>query len=246
MSVVLTKFVLTLALFGAALVALWTMLTLMGREERSLTPGKLRTTHRVFGYAAFALTVVVGVMGYRLSAAAGGAITHRAVLHSTVAALFFVVFLFKVVIARHYRQFLKYMPALGLIAFALLFAVVSVTAGYRIARGIWKTPASEESVAWELGAESALALSETGDAESGRRIFVADCSGCHAHEGSEFLVGPSLAGLVAQEAEKEGSREDAFEEILEQVLHPSGTMPSFEGVLGRDELADLMAYLDTL
>lgn len=240
------KFLLTLGLFVSAAIALWSMLTLMGREERSLSPGALRTVHRVFGYLALVLAIVVGVIGYQLTALAGASITHRAVLHCALAALFFAVFLFKVLIARHYRQFLKHMPALGLIAFALLFAVVAITAGHRIARGIWEAPAGETSVAWELGADTALALAASGEVESGRRIFVADCSGCHAHDSDRALVGPGLAGIVTRETEEEGSREGAFEEILGQILHPSGTMPPFEGVLGPEQLADLLAYLDTL
>jgi len=248
MSLVTVKFWLTLALFGSATVTLLTMLTLMGREERSVSPGTLRTLHRAFGYIALVLAVVVGVVGYRLAAAAGASITHRAVLHATVAGAFFAVFLFKVAVARHYRQFLKYMPALGLIAFALLFAVVSVTAGFRIARVIWPPPragvASEQVAEEDDG--SPLELLAAGDVGQGGEVFAAYCSGCYAAESTEYRVGPGLMGLADRELGERGTREDAFEEIVAQVLTPTGTMPAFESVLSDEELADLLAYLDTL
>jgi len=249
MSLITLKFVLTFGLFGAAVIALWTMLTMMGRTERSMEPGVLRVLHRVFGYIALALAMIIGIIGYQLAAAAGSAVTHRAVLHCAIAALFFVVFLFKVVIARHYRQLLKYMPVLGLVAFALLFAVVSITAGYRIARGIWSAPGSEtveETVAGEGGTTTALEMAEAGEASAGRQLFAANCGGCHAHDSEEVLVGPGFEGLVAHEVEEEGSRQAAFEGILGQILHPTGTMPSFDGAFTDGELEDLLAYIDTL
>lgn len=249
MSLVSLKFVLTLGLFAAAVIALWTMLTLMGRDERSVSPTALRAMHRVFGYVALALAVVIGVIGYQLTALAGSAVTHRAVLHCSIAALFFVVFLFKVLIARHFRQFLKLMPALGLIAFALLFAVVAITAGHRIARDIWRptaTDAAGEAVTADEEAGSALALAESGDASPGRGIFTANCGGCHAHDTDEEVVGPSLMGLLEHEIEETGDRTEAFEEIRGQILRPEGTMPAFEGVFSEGELADLLAYLGTL
>ena len=249
MSLITLKFVLSLGLFGAGLIAFWTMLTMMGRTERSMEPGALRALHRVFGYIALVLTVVVGVIGYQLAAASGSAVTQRAVLHCALASLFFVVFMFKVVIARHYRQFLKHMPVLGFIAFALLFAVVSITAGYRIARGIWPPTRQEslsETAAEQVGADSALALARSGDADAGQAVYAANCSGCHAHASDEVLVGPGLAGLVSHEVEETGSRKEAFDEILGQILYPTGAMPSFEGELSSGELADLLAYLDTL
>ncbi|MBD3368722.1 MAG: c-type cytochrome [Candidatus Eisenbacteria bacterium] len=248
MSLLTTKYVLTLALFGCGVIALWTMLTLMGRNERSIEPAALRVLHRVFGYIALALAVVVGIIGYQLTAAAGGAITHRAVLHCALAALFFVVFLFKVAIARHYRQFLKHMPALGLIAFAMLFAVVSITAGHRMARDIWTAPSGsqDEPVRETPSGPDALSLADSGEPEAGRQLFVTHCGGCHAHDSTDALVGPGLKGLVAHETEEEGSRERAFEAIRSQILNPAGTMPAFEGVLAEAELGDLLAYLGTL
>ncbi|YCM43184.1 cytochrome c [Verrucomicrobiaceae bacterium 227] len=84
-----------------------------------------------------------------------------------------------------------------------------------------------------------------GDAARGKHHFTNfACAGCHSLDTTK-LVGPSLKGIASR----------ANEPLLRQsILEPNAVitkgypaaMPSFAGVLTKQELADLLAYLATL
>jgi hypothetical protein len=120
-----------LLLLASGSVALVAMLSLMGRaERRGLSPGALRAIHRVAGYTFAACLVVLVVRGAGLLAVAGDQIPLRAVFHVVLALGIVVLLALKILMARFYRQLLKYAPVLGIIVFAFAFVATALMAGY--------------------------------------------------------------------------------------------------------------------
>jgi len=98
-------------------------------------------------------------------------------------------------------------------------------------------------------AEAAL----MGDSANGEQLFSTNCASCHAVEGDEVVVGPSLAG-VADRADERVEGMDAIAYLHQSMVEPDafvvpdfspGIMPSF-AQLPEDDLNDLVAYMMTL
>jgi cytochrome c oxidase subunit 2 len=94
-----------------------------------------------------------------------------------------------------------------------------------------------------------------GDAEAGRQIAAAQCFSCHTTDGSRS-VGPTWQGLYGSEVTLEsGETVTADEEYLhESIVNPGAkvvqgypaVMPSFEGSLSEEQIANIIAYIRTL
>lgn len=92
-----------------------------------------------------------------------------------------------------------------------------------------------ESATTETTTEETTTETTTGDSvEAGREVFVANCGSCHtlSDAGTSGTVGPNLdtIGLDASAVEN-------------QVRTGGGAMPSFEGQLSDDEIAQVAAYV---
>ncbi len=93
-----------------------------------------------------------------------------------------------------------------------------------------------------------------GDAANGQTLFTSNgCTNCHATQGDQVIVGPSLAG-VADRAGERVQGTDALAYLHQSLVEPDafvvpqyspGIMPSFSQ-LSDDDLNDLVAYLMTL
>ncbi len=73
-----------------------------------------------------------------------------------------------------------------------------------------------------------------GDLANGEVVYDDSCASCHGAAGSGGS-GPALDG------ESEGT-----EEIIDIILTGEGDMPSFEGDLTDQEIADVAAYVESL
>jgi mono/diheme cytochrome c family protein len=236
-----------LLVMGAGVTALASMLALMGRSDRRLRAERLRGIHRASGYAFAALIVVAAIMGLRYLGAVGDALPLRGVIHWVVAALLVVVLGLKIVVVRLARQFLKFVPVLGLIVFSLVFVVVVVSAVFFLvtggAVGGLSAPASAGSRAARVERGTAIAA---GDASRGEILFELHCSFCHHPDSGEAKVGPGLANLMAPGRLLSSGAAATPESVLAQLVDPMGSMPSFAETLSEAELNDVMAYLARL
>lgn len=94
-----------------------------------------------------------------------------------------------------------------------------------------------------------------GDAAAGQTIAEAQCFACHTIDGSA-LVGPSWQGLYGHEVTLEdGTTVTADADyIRESILEPNArivkgftpTMPPFNTTLSEQQIADLIAYIQSL
>lgn len=268
------KALLAVLLTAAGLTAAFSMLTLMGTTERRIGAKALRNTHHAAGYTFSALLAVLAVMGLRYLSAAGDTLPVRGVLHWTLASLLVFLLLLKLLIVRFFKQFLRYVPVLGMAVITLALVVVTLSAVFfavtgagpdeRPARTVsgepdafpYVAPADASPQADEAAAGAAAADTVRGgagraetpasDAAGGRAAFGTYCSGCHYADSREKKIGPGLAGLFGRDALPVGGGPVTQESVLGQLDSPVGTMPSFRGFLSDEQARDLIAYLETL
>lgn len=77
-------------------------------------------------------------------------------------------------------------------------------------------------------------LALTGDATNGATVFADNCAACHGADGTGGS-GPDLTG------ESEGA-----EEMADIILNGEGDMTAFDGVITDQEIADVIAYVESI
>ena len=75
-------------------------------------------------------------------------------------------------------------------------------------------------------------LALTGDTTNGGTVFAANCASCHGTDATGGS-GPSIAGVAADEA-------------VSIVLAGEEDMPAFDGEITDQEIADVLAYIESL
>ena len=73
----------------------------------------------------------------------------------------------------------------------------------------------------------------TGDTTSGEALYGANCASCHGGDRAGTNAGPDIRG------ETEGG------ETINVILNGEDTMPAFAGTLSDQEIADILAFLQS-
>ncbi len=223
-------------LLGAGLIAARAMLKVLGTAGFQGDPAPLRKRHKTAArWFGIALAVLAGA-GFYYWARTGDSIPDRAVIHLYFAMALAAIYLLKLVIARRYRQYLRYAAPIGLTLATLMVVVYAGSAGYFVLHAA-------------IGAgdpvRSEAPSAPSADAERGRRTFERLCSACHFADREERKTGPGLKGILKRAALPASGRPATVENVLDQLEKPFRTMPSFRS-LSALERADLIAYLQTL
>ena len=238
MSLFLFKSILATFFLLAGSISIISMLTLMGRSGRKISANFLRKTHKISGFVFCALLVLISYFCIKYWVVAGDQLPARAISHSILALALIITFILKVSIVQFYKQFLKYVPVMGMIVFTLSFIVFSTSAGFFFLRTMCVTGETIESAA-------ALKTNLQGNIERGFAIFNNMCSACHYADREDKKLGPGLKNILKKEKLPHSGRPANIENIKSQLMRPILVMPSFSNLTGQ-ELADLLAYLETL
>jgi len=249
MSIFLVKSILAIVFLVAGAVAVLAMLSLMGVSEHKTSPKALRKLHRAMGFIFVILLVVTSILCVKYVARVGDQISHRAALHGVLALALIGVLAVKIAIVKWFKGLLHLVPALGIIVFVLAFVVAGTSAGYFFVRGAGSAGVGGVTRGGEMGEAGAETSKQGelagGDAESGRLVFEAQCSSCHAADNDESGFGPGLKGLFERDALPYSGRPATLESVISQLREPVGMMPSYNSLSGED-LGDLIEYLKTL
>lgn len=238
MSLFLIKSILSTFFFLSGLIALLCMFILMGKTERKISSNLLRKLHKSSGFVFTALLFVISYICIKYWAMAGDQLSTRADLHAVLALALFIVFLLKILIVRFFKQFLKFVPVMGMTVFALSFIVFCTSAGFFFLRSL-----SAKSETPEISIPSQVKLQ--GNIEKGAALFKSLCSSCHHADKEERKLGPGLKNILKKEKLPSSGKPVNIENIRRQLRTPFLTMPSFKSLSDR-ELADLLAYLEIL
>jgi len=230
-----TKAILAIFFLAVGLTAVICMLTLMGRAERKISATFLRRTHKVAGALFSVMFLVISYFCLHYVEMAGDGLSTRAVFHGILALALFFVLALKISIVQFYKQFLRYVPGLGMTVFGLAFIVFFTSAGYFFL-------VTEKTI---VAGEAASEVSEASGVERGRALFDNQCSFCHHADKTDSKLGPGLKGILGGETLPASGRPATAENVTQQLLNPYQSMPSFSS-LSEQEIEYLVAYLKTL
>jgi len=237
-SIFLIKSILGIIFLLSGLVAIICMLTLMGRAEKKVSAAFLRKMHKISGFVFFALLLVISYFCLKYWAMVGDEISTRAVLHGVLAFGLLIILILKISIVQFYKQFIRFAPFLGMTVFCLAFVVFSTSGGYYFLRTLYSNP---EHVATSTGTQAQI----QGRIDNGKILFQSKCSSCHYAEKEDKKHGPGLKNLLKNETLPYSGKPATVENVKQQLIKPILTMPSFTN-LSEQELADLLAYLETI
>jgi mono/diheme cytochrome c family protein len=225
------KLLIAAVLLAAAAASAGSMLSLMGRVPPPVDGSGRRRLHRIGGRIFAAAALANTVLGVILLSRAGDGLPTRLVLHWHLALVLDFLLLIKIAVVRRFRQFLRWGPALGTTLFTLTTVIVLASAGFAVLES--KRPAVPQAAP-----EGPLS------AESGRRVFEARCSACHALDAVTDLGGPPLRGLF-KKAELPSGRPASEANVRIQLSRPLKAMPSFAD-LAEADIEALIAFLRIL
>lgn len=238
MDLFLFKSILAVVFFVAALTAVISMLTLMGRQEKKISSQSLRRIHRAAGYTFSLFLIVISIICIHYVAKVGDALSFRAFTHSLLALALIIILALKLSIVRFFKGFLKIVPQLGMMVFVLAFLVFSTSAGFYLLMTFSSAGIQEEI-------SKQMPVSEDGNIERGAVLFQKKCVSCHYPDKEKNKSGPGLKDLFQKEKLPFSNKPVTEANILRQIERPALVMPSFPS-LSEQERTDLIAYLKTL
>ncbi len=111
---------------------------------------------------------------------------------------------------------------------------------------------AESSNKKDSEAEKTTVAASTGDAAKGEAIFQQNCEFCHDAKSNEARVGPGLKGVLKKLPEShttsEGTehKEHTVAMIRKQIEEGGGGMMPMKDILSKEEIDNIIAYLQTL
>lgn len=234
------KSILAIFLILTGLIAVICMLTLMGRAERKISAVFLRRMHKGAGAAFVVLLLVTSYFCIKYVAMMGDQLSLRAVLHGVLAVGLFIVLALKISIVQFYKEFIRYVPVLGMTVFCLAFVVFCTSAGFFFLSFCQLAEAEKPEAE-----KQPIEIGTVGDAQKGKLLFENKCSFCHYADRSESKMGPGLKEILKKEKLVVSGKAATPENVREQLLNPYRNMPSFKTALSDQDIKNLLAYLAT-
>ena len=111
---------------------------------------------------------------------------------------------------------------------------------------------AESSNKKDSEAEKTTTAASTGDAAKGDEIFQQNCAFCHDPKSNEVMVGPGLKGVLKELPEShttsEGTEhtEHTVAGVRKQIEEGGGGMMAMKDILSKEEIDNIIAYLQTL
>jgi cytochrome c553 len=238
MPLFMLKSILAAVFLAASVVAVFSMLAMMGKTEKKTNPKTLRFIHKTAGFVFFVLLLVLSYICLKYWAQAGDQISARATIHAILSFGLIAVFLVKIFIAQFYKQLLRLVPALGITVFCLAFVVTGISAGYYLLRSWSAVPAAQSE-------KDAFLSFSADNVEKGKALFGNKCAMCHNTDSEEGKAGPGLKGLLDKEILPVSRRSATKENVRAQILKPYLGMPAFPELTDR-EIDALLSYISTL
>lgn len=253
---------LSVILLVTTVVAGLSMLTLMGRKEKSMSVGSLKMLHRMAGWLGVLLVLINSWLCVRYVALIGDGMTVRGALHGLVALGLLTVLLLKLLIVKRYREYLRLAPTLGMLTFALILIVTAASSGFYFARAWWGPGGAETGATVGVAAiaEPGTVVNREADVArqaasedvaahliaEGRAEYMGHCAGCHPTDPDAKGYGPTLPGIFERDVIASSGAPITDASVRVQILAPGGTMPAFEGRLDDEELDEIIAYVKIL
>ena len=240
-----------------AIIAMFTMFEIFGRDTAQYKVTTLKVLHRVNGVIYLILFLYIAYHCIDFIISTKGELSSRATFHSLCALLIIVLFSVKIAFIKIYKQFYAQARTLGLVMALTTFGMVG-TSGiyYLLVSGFGKHEIQNSVISAQMEVPTKILLNKDGlpkialrsDPESirnGKKLFEKSCSFCHNPNSVTISVGPGLKGLLSNPTLPVSKRPATPENIAAQLKNPYKDMPSFEN-LQEEDIVHLIAFLNTL
>lgn len=257
MTIFFLKSVLSILLLLSAAYGMYAMYAVFGRTPDADRATAHKRRHRAAGYVFVVLFLAVSYLCVAFAMAASTEPSPRAALHILIALAIAALFAVKVLYLHRFRNFYEQAKVLGTAIGVLTFVLVGISAGYYLAVSRFgQDRTMDRSAAYALRgpflAVKQIGIPDSGSIrtdrrsiERGRGLFQTRCASCHDPHSTRTVMGPGLEGLLRKVKLPMSGHPATAESIRFQLKQPLGRMPSFS-YLSRDEVEDLIAYLNTL
>lgn len=254
MTILYLKSILSMFMVFGVLVNVVTMFEAFGRAERRFNLDTLKRIHRFNGVVFILFYFFITYFCLRSIISSQAELTPRATFHAVFAFALIVLLALKISFIEFYPQFSGKIMTLGPVIALLAFGMIAVSGGYYFLVTRFHTDTTfDEIIEYKEKGKAREAHEEKvrikGDAESigrGKKLFEARCAFCHdAHGTRSTGIGPGLRRILRNPNLPVSGKPSTAENIRLQLVEPFGKMPSF-ALLREEEIADLIAYLNTL
>lgn len=253
MSIYLLKSLLSLLITLSAVIAMYTMFEIFGRNRTGTDTVKLTRIHKLNGIIYFIIIIIISYFCLSFIVMTKSELSARSTLHGILSFSIFVLMGVKISYIRVYRKFYSQVKVIGLLMALLTFGVVATSAGYYLLISEAGTDESFDKImqykkrgeGTGIQSPEAAMNAEKESEERGRELFDSKCSFCHDANSTQTSAGPGLKGILKNKKLPVSRRPAVPENIIRQLKEPYNRMPSFE-YLTEQEMKDVIAFLKTL
>ncbi|MGH7598533.1 MAG: photosystem P840 reaction-center cytochrome c-551, partial [bacterium] len=153
---------------GLAMVQVWLMLEVIGRQKPKFNPTVLSLIHRINGYLFVAIYVIMLYIMARKVIHSNAPLDAKAIIHWVLAISLLPILLVKILIVRFYPKAFDHALPMGVSILVISLALVSITGGYYFLKS-----ATGKYISSFNPAASYL------DVDVGRELVIQKCNKCH-------------------------------------------------------------------
>jgi len=238
------KSILSVVMLAQAILALYTMWEIMGREKSPISLQVLRRIHLINGYVFIILFLGLSYYCLPFLRASPEEISARALLHSLFAIGVILMLVVKILFVKRYKKFMRQVPAFGLTIFFLTAGLVATSGGYYFVVSAKTLPKSQVATQPKTD-QAAEAKLDQAKVKRGKELFNKWCLACHYTDRTETRMGPGLKGILKKEKLPASGQAATPDNIRRQMRTPYRFMPP-QTHLSDEEIDDIIEFLKTL
>ena len=244
------KSVLSAVLILSAFVAMFTMFEMLGRNEKRYEIAKLKLIHRINGLFFLALALFISYFCLDYIISVKGDLSPRGIFHSVFSLTVIILLALKITFLRFYRQFYDKVQTVGLLIALLTFGMAGTSGGYFLlvtklgTEGMLAQP-SQENIKTGEKQSTVIIPADLQSINKGRELYESKCYSCHDPDSTKTIIGPGHKNILKNPKLPVSKKDATPQSIAEQLRNPYSAMPSFS-YLTKDEVANIVAYMNTL
>jgi len=247
----LFKSILSIFLLFLGVFASLVMYELLGRRQLRYDAQKLKWLHKTSGRFFLFLSLFISLLCVGFIIIMHSHISLRGAIHSILATGVLVVLFIKIAVVYRYRQHYRTLPVLGILLLGLTAGTFVSSTVYYLAAAQSMTVAPASGLPAKQDKETAGTVpkmrirTDQASILRGKGLYNTKCSFCHDINSTTSGVGPGHKGLLRNPLLPFSNKPATPENIAAQIRNPYKDMPAFP-YLSDDEIADLIAYMNTL
>ena len=251
------KSLVSLLMIPSAIIALFTMFEIFGRDTIKYNVSRLKLLHRINGLIFIILFLYLSYLCLNFLMATKVELSSRVTFHSVFSLTIITLLTVKISFIKFYKKFYGQARILGLVAALTTFGMVGTSGIYyllvsefgtdnKVANAMQSKVAQPDKTSGnQTAVGSPLLSTDTESITRGKKLFEESCSFCHDPYSTNSMVGPGLKGILKNPTLPSSKHPSTPENIATQFKAPYNRMPSFSN-LSQDNVVDLISFLNTL